>query len=293
MNLIEVRNLNFRYPDRTHVLKEIGLSVKEGEFVAIMGANGSGKTTLLKAIVGLLHPTTGAVVIAGRKVAESNLEQVHKEVGFVFQDPNDQLFAPTVAEDIAFGPLNMGLSKGAVEKRVLEAMELTGVKDLASKTVHSLSFGQMKKVSVAGVLAMQPKVLLLDEPTASLDPMGASKLMKLFKELNQKLKITIVMATHDVDLIPLYADRMFILRKGKMVAGGTLQEVFSDTQVIRESKLRLPRIAHMVEILQKEYKVFPKELPLTIGQARKEIMRIIESQICEGENPKFLERGSF
>lgn len=262
---IFLNELSYTYPTGKEGASGISLEIKSGEFVAIMGANGSGKTTILKMLVGLLKPTSGSVAVDRQKV------------GFVFQDPDDQLFMPTVAEDVAYGPLNMGLPKPEVELRVARSLEAVGAADLGDRSIHHLSGGQKKRVAIAGVLAMGSEILILDEPTASLDPAGTSSIMKLLKRLNEVDGLTVVMATHDVDLIPVYADRVFVVNEGRLVAGGTFQEVFSESELIRKSRLRLPRVSHLVEILRKRYTDLPEDLPMTIGQARKELSKAFES----------------
>lgn len=262
---IAFSELSFSYSTGQEAVNKVSIDIRSGEFIAIMGANGSGKTTLLKMVVGLLKPSAGMIAVDRQKV------------GFVFQDPDDQLFMPTVAEDVAYGPLNMGLSKAEVELRVKKSLEAVGAEDLAARSIHQLSGGQKKRVAIAGVLAMGSEILILDEPTASLDPAGTSSIMKLLKRLNEVDGLTVVMATHDVDLIPVYADRVFVMSEGRMVAGGTFRDVFSESDVIRDSKLRLPRVSHLVEILKKQYAGLPEDLPMTIGQARKELAKAFES----------------
>ncbi|RJQ44888.1 MAG: ATP-binding cassette domain-containing protein [Gaiellales bacterium] len=265
--MIEVSKLSFTYPDGTRALDDVTLSVPEGSFQAIMGANGSGKSTLLRQLNGLLKSPPGSVLVGGLTVDRKSFEQVNRFTGFVFQDPNDQIFAPTVREDIGYGPRNLGLDGDEVSRRVSWAAERVGISDLLDRPIHHLSYGQKKSLSIAGVLAMKPRLLILDEPTASLDPMGEKRIMRLLLELNRE-GMTVVMATHDVDLIPLYADRVCLLRRGRVVVGGGLREVFADQQLIEDCNLRLPRIAYLFDM-------FPDlaELPLTVGMARRELER--------------------
>jgi cobalt/nickel transport system ATP-binding protein len=198
-------------------------------------------------------------------------------VGFVFQDPNDQLFASTVKQDVAFGPLNLGYTPEHVKELVDEALMTVGMTEFADKPPHFLSGGQKKRVALAGVLAMQPEVIIMDEPTSSLDPIATSDILHLLLHLNKENGITLVLATHDVDIVPLFANRLCILDKGKIVSEGSPKESFSKTELIRKVKLRSPRIAHLFEVLKKENNLpIADELPLTIGEARKEIMRLIE-----------------
>lgn len=273
MPIIEIKDLCFAYPDGTKVLEEINFSAGKGEFVGILGANGSGKTTLLKILNGLLNPQSGEVCLAGENLSSMDKNKLFTKACTVFQDPDDQLFSPTVKEDIAFGPLNMGLTKDEAETRVSNALSAVEMSEFKEKAIHNLSYGQKKRVCLAGVLAMGPQVIFLDEPTACLDPMGVSVIMHLLKKLNQE-GVTLVMATHCVDLVPLFLDRVIILNKGKIIKAGPPQEVFSDPQAIRLAKLRLPQIGHLFEILKKKDNLHINNLPLTIGEARQQIMEL-------------------
>lgn len=269
--MISVKDLHFTYPGGAVAIDGVSLDVAAGSFLAVMGANGSGKSTLLKHINGLLEPQAGSVSVDGVTVGKKTFEEVNRSVGFVFQDPNDQIFAPTVREDICYGPRNMGLSEEETDRRVELAASQVGIGDLLERPIHHLSYGQKKRLSIAGVLAMQPRMLVLDEPTASLDPMGEKRLMRLLLELNRQ-GMTIIMATHDVDLVPLYAQRVCLLRSGRVAVQGGLREVFSDQEVIERCHLRLPRISYLFDI-------FPdiSEMPLTVGMARRRLEEMLDS----------------
>jgi cobalt/nickel transport system ATP-binding protein len=270
--MIEVTQLSFTYPDGTRALDDISLSVPDGSFLAVMGANGSGKSTFLRHLNGLLNGRSDAVKVGGIVVRKKTFEQVNRFTGFVFQDPNDQIFAPTVRDDICYGPRNLGLDEEEVERRLQWAAERSGITRLLDRPIHHLSYGQKKSLSIAGVLAMKPRLLILDEPTASLDPMGEKRIMRLLLELNRQ-GMTVVMATHDVDLVPLYAERVCLLRGGKVAVEGGLREVFGNQDLIEECNLRLPRISYLFE-------QFPDlaELPLTVGMARKELERMMRQE---------------
>jgi cobalt transport protein ATP-binding subunit len=263
--MIDIRDVHFTYPGGALALNGVSLQVEQGSFLAVMGANGSGKSTLLKQINGLLLPQEGSVSVDGVAVARESFEEVNRSVGFVFQDPNDQIFAPTVRDDIAYGPGNLGLEAAEVERRVEEAAAQVGISELLERPIHHLSYGQKKRLSLAGVLAMKPRCLVLDEPTASLDPMGERRLMRILHGLNRR-GMTIVMATHDVDLVPLCAQRVCLLRRGKVAVQGGLKEVFSDRELIERCRLRLPRISYLFESIPGL-----EELPLTIGMARRRL----------------------
>lgn len=270
--MIRVKDISFTYPGGVVALDGVSLEVEKGSFLAVMGANGSGKSTLLKHLNGLLLTQSGSVEVAGVRVGKKNFDQVCRRVGFVFQDPNDQIFAPTVRDDIAYGPANLGLPRDEIETHATEAAAQVGISELLDRPIHQLSYGQKKRLSIAGVLAMRPDCLVLDEPTASLDPMGESKLMRLLHGLNRQ-GMTIVMATHDVDLVPLYAERVCLLRRGIVAVQGGLREVFLDQGLIERCHLRLPRISQLFE-------AFPNitELPLTVGMARRQLDKLMDRE---------------
>lgn len=279
MKAIETINLTYTYPDGTKALDNVNFIVEKGENIAILGPNGAGKSTLLHHFNGLHLATSGKVYVLGKEVTKQNLEQIRQKVGLVFQDPDDQLFARTVSQDVAFGPTNLGLSREEIEQRVKWALEVTELTGLENKAPQNLSTGQKKRAAIAGVLAMKPEVIILDEPMANLDPRTASKILKLLLELNQELKLTLIIATHDVDLVPLFANQICILNKGQIVLQGKPQEVFSQADVLRSMDLRLPRITHLFEILSKKNQLLTnKQYPLTIGEARREILELIASK---------------
>ena len=195
MNAIEVINLTYTYPDGTKAIENINLTIKKGENLAFLGPNGAGKSTLLHHFNGLMMPTSGKVYVLGKEVTKKNLEEIRQKVGLVFQDPDDQLFARTVSQDVAFGPTNLGLSKSEIDERVKWAIEVTELKGLENKAPQNLSTGQKKRAAIAGVLAMKPEVIVLDEPMANLDPRTASKILKLLLQLNQEFGLTLIIAT--------------------------------------------------------------------------------------------------
>ncbi|MGD0229857.1 MAG: ATP-binding cassette domain-containing protein [Syntrophorhabdales bacterium] len=266
----------FAYPDGTKAMQDIRLDVGNGEFVGILGSNGSGKTTLLKIIDGLLKPLKGRVFLDGVDIRRLSPKDIYRKVGLVFQNPDDQLFAPTVFEDVAFGPLNMGFSKEDVTDRVKKALADVDIEGYIDKSIHTLSFGQKKRACIAGLLAMGHEILLLDEPTAGLDPMGEYKMMGLLVRLNREKHVTIVMATHSVELVPLFLDRLYILSKGRVVRSGAPEAVFTAPEDMEHVKLRLPQIAEMIYRLKHEDNVPFGKIPLTVGEARREILRLLE-----------------
>jgi cobalt transport protein ATP-binding subunit len=275
--MIAVTDITFQYPGGIRALDGISLQVPRGSFLAIMGANGSGKSTLLKQLNGLLQPLSGGVTVAGIPVNRKSFDQVNRTIGFVFQDPNDQIFAPTARDDIAYGPRNLGLTESEVQGRVEAAAEKVGISPLLERPIHHLSYGQKKRLSIAGVLAMEPEVLVLDEPTASLDPMGEKRIMRILLELN-RAGMTVVMATHDVDLVPLYARQVCLLRGGRVAVQGGLRDVFSDHDLIERCHMRLPRISYLFDMMPDI-----TEKPLTVGMARRELERLLLERTSQRE----------
>lgn len=274
MHIIEARDLCYIYPDGTKALENINFKAERGECIALLGANGAGKSTLLKHFNGILKPASGTLLIKGEEITRQNTLEVRKTIGLVFQDPDDQIFAPTVKQDIAFGPINLGLSKEVIEHRVSESLELVGLEGYEERVPHHLSGGEKKRVAIAGILAMEPQVVILDEPTAGLDPDGVAKIIKLLKDLNDKFGITIIVATHDVDTVPLFADRICVLCRGKLILDGTPKEVFSKQSILEESSLDVPTVTKLFKILS-ESGISGLNTPLTIGEAKEELLRLL------------------
>lgn len=269
MVIMQIRNIRYHYPDGTQALQDACMDIMKGEFLAVLGPNGSGKTTLLKHLNGLLKPRSGEILLEQKPLAHYSTREIFQRVGIVFQDPNDQLFAPSVWDDVAFGPMNLDLSKEEIIHRVDEALSRVGMTPYADRAIDALSFGQKKRVCIAGVLAMRPEILVLDEPTCGLDPAGVTSIMTLLKELNRKHGITIIMATNTVDLVPVYMDRLAIMRHGNVLKVGTPEQVFSNTGEIKAACLELPQIAQLMQLLRDENNIPMSSLPLTVGEARR------------------------
>lgn len=268
MIILAAQNLTYTYPGGATALRDISVAFAAGSFTALLGANGSGKTTLFQNLNGLLTPTAGEVLLQGRSLPSYPPEEVFQRVGLVFQDPNDQLFAPTVHEDVSYGPLNAGLPEEEVRRRVRLALTQVEMWDSRHAPIGQLSYGQRKRVAVAGMLALAPQVLILDEPTAGLDPRGASALLRLLQHIRRQTGMTIIMATHGVDDVPVYCDYAYILARGRVCRAGTPQEVFAAPREVRDAQLRLPRVSHLVEILR-DRDGLPLGAALTIRQARR------------------------
>lgn len=238
---LSTENLSFTYPDGTRALKNINIEIEKGEKVAIIGPNGAGKSTLFSHFNGLTEPTSGCVKIEGKPISfeKDELLKVRQKVGIVFQDPNDQLFAPTVKEDIAFGPMNLSLSYDEVEKRVEDALKMVGMENYEDKTPHHLSGGQQKRIAIAGIIAMKPELMILDEPTAGLDPDGVEKVLNIMNQLNEE-GMTLIISSHDIDMISKYADKIFVLYNGEIIESGNKNKIFSDMELLKKAHLRTP-----------------------------------------------------
>lgn len=274
MAVISVINVTFTYPGASEpALLDVCLEVERGEVLVLLGINGSGKTTLLQHLNGLLLPDTGQVLLHGMPLWRYRDRELFSRVGLVFQDPNDQLFAATVGEDVAYGPRNLGVPAKEVPGLVREALASVDLGGFEARPVRALSYGQKKRAALAGILVMQPEILLLDEPTAGIDPLGAWRLLDLLRELKEGRGLTVVAATHDVDLAAVFADRVCLLSRGRLVKSGTREEVLADAPALRAAGLRLPRIAHLAEIMCTRDGWAAEALPLTIGQARRWIGR--------------------
>ncbi|MBM4055961.1 MAG: ATP-binding cassette domain-containing protein [Planctomycetes bacterium] len=273
MVILQAKNIHYTYQDGTHALRGANMKIEQGEFLAILGPNGSGKTTLLKHFNGLIKIQEGEVFLDGKSLRNCPSREIVQRVGIVFQDPNDQLFAQTVREDVAFGPMNLGLAKEEIEQRVEDALALVNMSNYGGKSVGYLSYGQKKRVCIAGVLAMKPEVLLLDEPTSGLDPAGVTHLMRLLQKLNAECGITIIMATNSIDVVPVYMSRMAVMYEGKVVHEGTPENVFSKIEELEEVYLELPQIAQLMRLLRDKDKIPMEKLPLTIGEARNFLIR--------------------
>lgn len=277
--ILETKNLGYNYPDGTKALENINLKIYDGDMIALMGPNGAGKSTLFFQFNGIFEPTEGTVEIDGEtlKYDKKSLLKARSKVGIVFQNPDDQLFAPTVLEDVSFGPMNMGLSEEEVKRRSMDALEKVGMAEYINKPPHHLSGGQKKRVAIAGILAMSPKIMVLDEPTSGLDPNGASNIMQLLYDLNSE-GMTIIVSTHDVDLVPIYSDDIKVLSKGHLIKEGSCEEIFSDLDVIERANLRLPWIAQLFERLSQEDHIdFEyKGYPLNVTQAHEVILKYLD-----------------
>jgi cobalt/nickel transport system ATP-binding protein len=273
---ITIRNLSYTYSDGTKALEDVSLEVHEGERVAIIGPNGAGKTTLLLHLNGILHGTEGQVEVFGKSVGKVKREEIIKDIGLVFQDPDDQLFMPTIFDDLAFGPINLGLKEDKVRERVEKALLTLGLSGYENRCPHHLSYGEKKKAALAAVMSMEPRILVLDKPTANLDPRSRAELIEIIKRLNEQEGITIVTATHDVNAVPELADRVYVLNK-RIIAEGDTQKIFSDVELLKENNLEVPEVFKLFEMLQC-FGYNCEELPLSIEEAVEHLTRTVETE---------------
>jgi cobalt/nickel transport system ATP-binding protein len=239
-HIVEFHDVHFRYPDGTAALNGISLRITHGESVGIVGANGSGKSTLLMHMNGYLMPQTGTITIGDFPLDKKTRPEIRKKVGIIFQNPDDQLFMPTVFDDVAFGPLNLGMSRERAGDQVTAALETVGCLHLKDKPPHHLSGGQKSSVAIAAVIAMQPDILVMDEPASHLDPKSRRALIALLRHFHH----TKIIASHDLDLILDTCMRCIIMKEGRVVADGMSEDVLSDRQLLEENNLELPLSLH-------------------------------------------------
>lgn len=288
--ILETKNLEFSYPDGTKAIDDISITIPEGKKISFVGKNGSGKSTLFLLLNGTLKPKKGKVIYGGKDVdySSSGLRDLRKKVGIVFQNSDDQLFAPTVYQDIAFGPMNLGYPKEEIERVVHQMLDHFGILHLKDKPPHHLSGGQKKRAAIAGVLAMDPDVIILDEPLSNLDPAGADEILEILNELNHMGK-TIIISTHDVDLAYAWSDYVYLLSDSRVVDEGTPGSVFSKEEQVRTSSLKDPLILDIYRELEKRWLATgneqPKDLPELVRMLRSiDLMRIdVSPEVAVGE----------
>lgn len=235
-HIVEVRDLQFKYPDESSALAGVSFRITHGESVAVVGANGAGKSTLLLHLNGCLIPQAGVVRIGDMPLTKKTLEHIRRTVGMVFQDSDDQLFMPTVYDDVAFGPLNLGLPPEEVEARVTDALATVGASHLTNRPPHRLSAGEKRSVAIASVLSMSPSILVMDEPTSNLDPRARRQLIELLKSFEH----TIIVATHDLDMVLDLCSRTIVLRAGCVAADGATLDILQDQPLLQSCSLEKP-----------------------------------------------------
>ena len=280
MGIIQASKLVFEYIRRdeegnaegiTRAVDEVDLDVKQGEFVAILGHNGSGKSTLAKHINAILYPTEGTVLVDGKDTRqEENVWEIRQKAGMVFQNPDNQIIGQVVEEDVGFGPENMGIPTKEIWERVEESLKAVGMYEFRKHSPNKLSGGQKQRVSIAGVIAMHPKCIILDEPTAMLDPNGRKEVIRAVRALNEVEGVTILLITHYMEEV-IHADRVIVMDKGKAVMQGTPREIFSQVEKLKSLRLDVPQVTMLAHELKKKGVDLPdgilsaKELAAALG----------------------------
>ncbi|MDY0074854.1 MAG: energy-coupling factor transporter ATPase [Acholeplasmataceae bacterium] len=257
--MIKVNDLSFSYNQNDEALKKVSLTIEKGSWVSILGHNGSGKSTLSKCLVGLLAPTSGEIYIDGLLLSEENLPSIRKKIGIVFQNPDNQFVGVTVKHDIAFGLENQCIPHQEMTEKIMHYAKLVNMEDFLSKEPHQLSGGQKQRVAIAGALAMEQDILILDEATSMLDPEGTREIVELIKYLNKSLQKTIITITHDLSFAGL-SDRLVVLKDGELILEGTPKEVFLKEELLKSSHLELPFGLALYNDLARDPKTDPKLL---------------------------------
>jgi len=282
-DIIDVQKVSFSYKPHGEyeqpikALTDISAKIEKGQFVVVLGRNGSGKSTFARLLNALLLPEEGVVYIKGLKTAdEKNVWEIRQCAGMIFQNPDNQIVGTTVEEDVAFGPENLGVPPAVIRERVDEAMELVGISEFAKSAPHLLSGGQKQRVAIAGILAMKPECIILDEATSMLDPIGRKEVMKVLKKLNKEDKITIVHITHHMDEASM-ADRVMVIDNGRLVLDGTPRDVFNNVEKVKSLGLDVPQVTELIYELAKEGFDFPQNV-LTVEEAYELLMKAIEGK---------------
>ncbi|SMP69542.1 energy-coupling factor transporter ATPase [Anoxynatronum buryatiense] len=276
---IKIQELTHTYnpgsPFETHALKNINLTIEPGEFIGLIGHTGSGKSTLIQHLNGLLKPTSGSIWIDGTDITKPGikLKDIRKKVGLVFQYPEYQLFEETVAKDIAFGPANLNLDEQEIQKRVKEAMEMVKLpyEGLKDRSPFDLSGGQRRRVAIAGVLAMKPDILILDEPTASLDPRGRDEILDQIKTLHRQQQLTVILVSHSMEDIGRLVDRIIVMHQGTVALTGSPRTIFQQAEMLEEIGLGVPQITHLMKSMNQRGCALPEDV-FTVEEAKEVIL---------------------
>lgn len=283
---IQIKHLVHKYNEETTfekvALDDINLEIGNGEFIGLIGHTGSGKSTLIQHLNAIIKPTSGEILLDGEDINadKTKLKSVRQRVGLVFQYPEHQLFEMTVYKDVAYGPSNMDLNNEEIDRRVRKSLEIVGIDDsFYEKSPFDLSGGQKRRVAIAGVLAMEPEVLILDEPTAGLDPMGREEILSAVKQLHEKLKITVILVSHSMEDIAKLVDRIIVMNKGKVALDGTPKEVFSQVDKLESIGLAVPQISYVIKKLNEKGYNLPKDI-YTIEDA----VKVLYEFLGGGEN---------
>lgn len=283
---IQVKNLTHIYseglPYESVALKDVSFSIEDGEFVGVIGHTGSGKSTMVQHLNGLLKPHSGSIIIGDVDITKGNvlMRDIRRKIGLVFQYPEYQLFEETVHKDVAFGPTNLGLSKGEVDQRVIEAINLVGLDydEIGERSPFELSGGQKRRVAIAGVIAMKPEVLILDEPTAGLDPKAHKDVLEMIKKIHETQKNITILVSHNMNDIAKLVDKVLVMEKGMLAMEGTPRQIFSQAQKLKKMGLALPQASDMMNKLRNRgFDI--KEGILTNDEAFAELVRILKQDI--------------
>lgn len=278
--LVHVDCVSHTYPDGSVGIHQMCFHIHANEIVGLCGANGSGKSTLIEHLNGLLEPSEGRIAVLGADM-KGRRKDIWKNVGIVFQRSDDQLFAPTVLDDVMFGPINMGMSIVEARKAAEDALNTVGAMQLAQKMPNYLSGGQKRLVCIAGVLAMKPKVIAMDEPTSDLDPQHAEIVEQIIRDLRTKHGISVVIATHDMDMAARLCDRICVVKSGSIIAEGTPAEVFYDEPTLAESGLKKPRVAETYEAICRVAGISPCSRPITPEELALCVERMMKDSLKE------------
>jgi energy-coupling factor transport system ATP-binding protein len=280
---VEIKNLSHTYsegsPFEFKALKEINITIEDGSFIGIIGHTGSGKSTLIQHLNGLLTPTSGTVLVDGKDIFDTNkseLIELRHRIGLVFQYPEHQLFEETVQKDVAFGPKNQGLSQEEIDTRVRQSIKMVGLdfETIKDKSPFELSGGQMRRVAIAGVLAMEPAVLILDEPTAGLDPRGREEILAQIKLLHTQKQITVILVSHSMEDIGKMVDKILVINEGEVVFFDTPSHVFTQISTLESIGLAVPEVTYLMRRLKEKYPEIREDI-FTVEAAKKEILKVI------------------
>ena len=249
--ILEAKNLEFSYLDGTKALHNLSIQIEKGKKIALVGNNGAGKTTLFLHFNGVHRPNKGEIRFKGELLTyhSKQVKELRKNIGIVFQDPDHQLFSASVYQDVSFGPVNLGWPEKKVREKIEAAMAKTGIQDIKDKPTHFLSHGQKKRVAIAGILAMEPEVIILDEPTAGLDPVGTGQMMSLLDEFNQS-GATVILSSHNLDEVYAWADYIFVIHRGQIIADGSPEEIFRNEEVMQKANLLKPWVLDIYDCLR-------------------------------------------
>ncbi len=295
-SILEAREVCFAYGPGKWAIREMSFALESPRRVALLGANGVGKSTLMLLLNGTLRPHEGELFVLGKPMdySKSGLHWLHRKVGIVLQDPDDQLFGATVEQDVAFGPLNNGISSDEARKLVMKTLESLGIVHLADRPIHELSLGEKKRVALAGVLVLEPEIILLDEPTAGLDFVGITSMLTLLNRLHQA-GTTIVISTHDTDLAYEWAEDAWVIMNGRIAAQGPIADVMQEREILREAHLRVPWLVEMGLALQQAYPEMsggPFSDDNSLPRSRDQMIAFISNQ-NRGDVPEELQVGHF